>query len=84
MANVLESLTNVLWGFANHSEIQKQAYPQVFHDIYYGVETIFTTDLTDRTDFTWGFLLGARQKPDKPLGEDGGRCPCCHASALVL
>ena len=21
---------------------------------------------------------------DKPLGEDGGRCPCCHASALVL
>ena len=28
--------------------------------------------------------LEARQKPDKPLGEDGGRCPCCHASALVL
>ena len=24
-----------------------------------------------------GFMscLGARQKPDKPLGEDGGRCP---------
>lgn len=44
MANVLESLTNVLWALANHSEIQKQAYPQVFHDIYYGVETIHTTD----------------------------------------
>ena len=28
--------------------------------------------------------LGARQKPEKPLGEDGGRCPCCYASALVL
>ena len=25
-----------------------------------------------------------RQKPDKPLGEDGGLCPCCYASALVL
>ena len=22
--------------------------------------------------------------PNKPLGEDGGRCPCCFASALVL
>ena len=21
---------------------------------------------------------------EKPLGEDGGRCPCCYASALVL
>ena len=28
--------------------------------------------------------LGARQKPNKPLGEYGGRCPCCYASALVL
>ena len=52
MANVLESLTNVLRALANHSEIQKQAYPQVFHDIYYGVETISTTDLTDLTDWT--------------------------------
>ena len=30
------------------------------------------------------FYLGAKQKPNKPLGEDGGRCPCCYASALVL
>ena len=29
-------------------------------------------------------LLRAKQKPQKPLGEDGGRCPCCYASALVL
>ena len=29
-------------------------------------------------------LLSVRQKPQKPLGEDGGRCPCCYASALVL
>ena len=72
MANVLESLTNVLRTLANHSEIQKQAYPQVFHDIYYGVLTIFTTDLTDLTDRV---LQGVRQKPDKPLGEDGGQCP---------
>ena len=50
MANVLECLTNVLRGFANHSEIQNQAYPQVFHDIYHDVETILTTDLTDWTD----------------------------------
>ena len=84
MANVLESLTNVLQTLANHPEKQNQAYPQIFHDVYHGVVTISTTDLTDRTDFTWGFLLGARQKPNKPLGEDGGRCPCCHASALVL
>ena len=28
--------------------------------------------------------LRARQKPNKPLGEDGGLCPCCYASALVL
>ena len=72
MANVLESLTNVLWGFANHSEIQKQAYTQVFHDIYHSVETILTTDLTNLTDRV---LQGAKQKPDKPLGEDGGQCP---------
>ena len=62
MANVLESLTNVLWGFANHSEIQKQAYPQVFHDVYHGVVTISTTDLTDLTDLTDRVLQGARQK----------------------
>ena len=33
-----------------------------------------------------GFMsyLEAKQKPNKPLGEDGGRCPCCYASALVL
>ena len=60
---------------------QKQAYPQVFHDIYHCVVTIFTTDLTNLTDRV---LQGAKQKPDKPLGEDGGRCPCCYASALVL
>ena len=28
--------------------------------------------------------LRARQKPNKPLGEDGGRCPGTQASALVL
>ena len=28
--------------------------------------------------------LEAKHKPEKPLGEDGGRCPCCYASALVL
>ena len=50
MANVLESLTNVLRALANHSEIQKQAYPQVFHDIDNSVETILTTDLTDWTE----------------------------------
>ena len=40
----------------------KQAYPQVFHDIYHGVETILTTDLTDLTDRV---LQGVRQKPEK-------------------
>ena len=72
MANVLESLTNVLRAFANHPEIQKQAYPQVFHDIDHSVETILTTDLTNLTDRV---LQGAKQKPDKPLGEDGRLCP---------
>ena len=81
MANVLESLTNVVRALANHSEIQKQAYLQVFHDINHGVETILTTDLTELTDRV---LQGARQKPEKPLGEDGGRCPVAQASALVL
>ena len=81
MANVLESLTNVLRAFANHSEIQKQAYPQVFRDKHHSVVTILTTDFTNLTDRV---LQGAKQKPEKPLGEDGGRCPCCHASALVL
>ena len=47
MANVLKCLTNVLWTLVNHSKIQNQAYPQVFHDIYHSVETISTTDLTD-------------------------------------
>ena len=50
MANVLEGLTNVLRTLANHSEIQNQAYPQVFHDIDHGVVTILTTDLTDWTE----------------------------------
>ena len=77
MANVLKSLTNVLRTLANHSEIQNQAYPQVFHDIDHSVETILTTDLTNLTDRV---LQGAKQKPDKPLGEDGGRCPCCRRS----
>ena len=72
MANVLKSLTNVLRALANHSEIQNQAYPQVFHNIVHSVETISTTDLTNLTDHV---LQGVRQKPEKPLGEDGGRCP---------
>ena len=72
MANVLKCLTNVLWTLVNHSKIQNQAYPQVFHDIYHGVVIIFTTDLTNLTDRV---LQGVRQKPEKPLGEDGGRCP---------
>ena len=50
MANVLESLTNVLRTLANHSKIQNQAYPQVFHDIVHSVETIFNTDLTNWTE----------------------------------
>ena len=29
---------------------KNQAYPQIFHDIYHGVVTIFTTDLTNWTD----------------------------------
>ena len=33
---------------------------------------IFTTDLTNLTDHV---LQGVRQKPEKPLGEDGGLCP---------
>ena len=72
MANVLESLTNVLRTLANHSEKQNQAYPQVFHDKHHSVVTILTTDLTDLTDRV---LHGVRQKPEKPLGEDGGHCP---------
>ena len=72
MANVLKCLTNVLWTLVNHSKIQNQAYPQVFHDIDQSVVTIFTTDLTDWTDRV---LLGVRQKPEKPLGEDGGAMP---------
>ena len=70
MANVLESLTNVLWTLVNHSKIQNQAYPQVFHDIVHSVETISTTDLTDLTE---SVLQGVRQKPEKPLALDA-RC----------
>ena len=70
MANVLESLTNVLRALANHSKIQNQAYPQVFHDIDHSVETISTTDLTNLTDHV---LQGVRQKPEKPLALDA-RC----------
>ena len=62
MANVLKSPTNVLRDLANHSKIQNQAYPQVFHDIVHSVETISTTDLTDLTDLTDRVLQGARQK----------------------
>ena len=72
MANVLVCLTNVLRAFAKHSEIQKQAYPQVFHDKHHSVVIILTTDLTDLTE---SVLQGVRQKPEKPLGEDGGLCP---------
>ena len=43
-----------------------------------------TTDYADWTDECPAAWLGARHKPNKPLGEDGGRCPCCYASALVL
>ena len=43
-----------------------------------------TTDYADGTDSCPAAWLEAKHKPDKPLGEDGGRCPCCHASALVL
>ena len=43
----------------------------------------FSTDWTDKTDIFWtleplnflNLFLGARQKPEKPLGEDGGRYP---------
>ena len=70
MANVLKCLTNVLWTLVNHSKIQNQAYPQVFHDIDQSVETISTTDLTN---LTYRVLQGARQKPEKPLALDA-RC----------
>ena len=46
----------------------------------------FTLDFfsnTDWTDLTDG-CGGIRQKHKKPLGEDGGLCPCCYASTLVL
>ena len=72
MAIVLKCLTNVLWTLVNYSKIQNQAYPQIFHDIVHSVETISTTDLTNLTDRV---LQGVRQKPEKPLGEDGRRCP---------
>ena len=50
MANVLKCLTNVLWTLVNHSKIQNQADPQVFHDKHHSVVIIFTTDLTDWTE----------------------------------
>ena len=64
------------------SSIQRSS--NLFH---HGWHLSFTTDLTDKTDGTDlcpGGTCAIRQKPDKPLGEDEGRCPCCHASALVL
>ena len=39
---------------------------------YHGEVFSSTTDLTDECPVAW---LGAKQKPNKPLGEDGGRCP---------
>ena len=45
---------------------------------------ISTTDLTDRTNECPVVTCAIRQKPNKPLGEDGGHRPCCYASALVL
>ena len=54
MANVLKCLTNVLRDLANHSKIQNQAYPQVFHDKHHSVVIIFTTDLTDLMDLCPG------------------------------
>ena len=44
------------------------------------LDFFFTTDWTDRTDGCGGI----RQKHNNPPGEDGGRCPCCYTSALVL
>ena len=43
-----------------------------------------TTDLTDGTDECPARGWEQNKNQDKPLGEDGGRCPCCYASALVL
>ena len=57
-------------GFGEPFRNTKTSYPQVFHDIYYGVETILTTDLTNLTDRV---LQGVRQKPEKPLALDA-RC----------
>ena len=34
-----------------------------------------TTDYADWTDECPAAWLGARHKPNKPLGEDGGLCP---------
>ena len=45
---------------------------------------ISTTDSTDWTDESCGHLCHKTKNQDKPLGEDGGRRPCCYASALVL
>ena len=56
-------------GFCEPFRKTKSSLSASFHDKHHTVVTIFTTDLTNWTDFTLGFLLGARQKPDKPLGE---------------
>ena len=44
----------------------------------------FTTDWTDKTDECPVGGWEQDKNQEKPLGEDGGRCPCCYASALVL
>ena len=76
MANVLKCLTNVLWTLVNHSKIQNQAYPQILHDIYHSVETIFTTDLTNWTDLCPVCEQNKNQK--KPLALDAR----CHLRAI--
>ena len=77
MANVLKCLTNVLWTLVNHSKIQNQAYPQVFHDIVHSVETILTTDCTDWTDQLLELL--ELLEPLEPLSgckTKTGKTPC--------
>ena len=52
-----------------------------------GVLRHFFISTTDSTDWTDECPVGGWKQDknqDKPLGEDGGRCPCCYASALVL
>lgn len=60
---------------------KNQAYPQVFHDKHHSVVIIFTTDLTNLTDCV---LLGARQKPEKPLERmEGNALMSCFRSGLI-